>query len=47
MMKTTKDNDVIDCTSQFHVEKETELQSLIQNGTIYDEDQTRQWRDWS
>lgn len=47
MMKTTKDNDVTDCTSPFYIEKEIELQSLIRKGTIYDEDQTGQWRDWS
>lgn len=47
MIKTRQDNDVTHHTGPLYTENETKLSCPIQQGTIYDDDHIRQWRDWS
>ena len=47
MMKTRKENDVIDRIGMFYVENDIELSWLIGPCVVYDENQTWQRRDQS
>ena len=47
MMKTRHDNNVVNHIGPLYIENETKLLWSIQQGTVYDKDQTTQWYDWS
>lgn len=46
-MKTWQDNDVTDHTHAVYTENDTKLSLSIRSGTVRDENQKRQLRDWS
>lgn len=47
MMKTTLDNEIIDCKGGGYVEKEIEQSWPIRQGAIYDKNDIEQWCDQS
>ena len=46
MMKTRKDNEVIDCTGVVYIENDIELSWPIGSSVICDKNQIEQWYDW-
>ena len=47
MMKTKQENDVINRTRAISIKNNNKISCSIGSGTVYDENQTRQWCDWS